>query len=52
MTWQQDLIKAAEKVVKHGWGEAILKVSKNGKIYRVRIMLDDDYKDVSPGGTA
>jgi len=51
MTWQQDLIKKAKKVIKHGWGEVTLKVSKHGKKYRTRVVLDDDYKDVKIGGT-
>ncbi|HEC64265.1 MAG TPA: hypothetical protein ENI23_03120 [bacterium] len=50
-SWERDLIRKAKQVLKHGWGEAIFKVTKDGEKYRTRVELDDDWKKVHYGGT-
>jgi len=45
MTWQQDLVKKVRKVIKHGWGEVIVNITKDGKKMTTKTGLWD-VKDI------
>lgn len=35
MSWKEDLIEEAEKVIKHGWGKVVFLVTNNGRNHRI-----------------